>query len=705
MTESHRTMPHDFTPPPTRRAGTVDTLHGVGVSDPYRWLEDGQDPEVIAWTRAQDAASTRFLGALPGRALVEDRLTDLHQVEEVMNAQLAGGRIFTLIRKRGNQQPTLFVRSGEDGEDRPVLDIEHEDPGCLRGLDWWYPSQDGRMLAYGVSHGGDEWSLLRVRDVDSGRDLDDAIPRVRSASIAWLPDSTGFLYTRYPQPGEVPGGEDLYFRRIYRHVLGTLWEDDPLVLGEGRPATDRPGVLLDDAGRWLVVYVDHGWAKTEIFVMDLLRPQEGFRDITPPDESAHELIGIHDGVLYSQTHAGAPNGQVLAYHLAETADGWDAVIPERDDRIIEQVASTAFGFVTVELQDASPVVRRYARDGSALGDVQLSEIGRIDFVRGAPDAGFAILAFSSFVRPATLLAVDDAGPVRELVPSDIPPGFDPDSYEIVQEWFTLRDGTRAPMFLVHRRDIQRDGSAPTVLHGYGGFRVVMGSRYWPDVPVWLEHGGVFVTACLRGGGEFGMEWHRAGMLERKQNVFDDVIAAAEHLVEIGVTSPEHLGVRGASNGGLLAGAAITQRPDLFRAARSSMPLLDMLRYHRFQIARTWIPEYGSADDPEQFRYLYDYSPYHHVEEGIAYPALLLTCALNDSRVDPMHARKMTARLQAATSGGPDRPILLRAEEDAGHGAGQPLDALVREDTDAWTFFGWALGMNWEPRGQGMPSPR
>jgi prolyl oligopeptidase len=276
----------------------------------------------------------------------------------------------------------------------------------------------------------------------------------------------------------------------------------------------------------------------------------------------------------------------------------------------------------------------------------------------------------------------------------MPAGFDPADYVIAEEWFTSRDGTRIPMFLVHRRDLVRDGAAPTVLHGYGGFRVVMGSLYWSDLPVWLEHGGVYATACLRGGGEFGMEWHRAGMLERKQNVFDDVIAAAEHLIAIGVTSPKHLGVRGASNGGLLAGAAITQRPDLFRAARSAMPLLDMLRYHLFQIARIWIPEYGCADDPDQFRYLYDYSPYHHVEEGVAYPALLLTCALNDSRVDPMHARKMAARLQAATSGGADRPILLRADEEAGHGAGQPLDSRVREDADAWTFFGWALGIDW-----------
>lgn len=688
-------MPSDFNPPPARRTDTADILHGVRVPDPYRWLEDPDDPEVVAWTHAQDDASTAFLESLPGRSLVRDRLFELHQVEEVMDARIAGGMIFTLIRKRGHQQPSLFVREGDRGEDRLILNLSEEDPTCVRGLDWWYPSRDGRSLAYGVSHGGDEWSTLRVRDVETGLDHEEAIPRVRSASIAWFPDGTGFWYTRYPSPDGEPGGHAPYLRQVYRHVLGTPWEDDPLVWGEGRAEAERPGVLVDDDGRWLVVNVDHGWARTEIFLMDLQRPDDGFRDITPPGESTHDLVCIQGDMLYSLTHAGAPNGQLIACPLPEDARDWVEVIPGRDDRCIEQVAGTAFGFVTVELQDALPVVRRYARDGSGLGSVELPEIGTIEFLQGSTASGYAILAFSSFVRPATLLAVNDAGPVRELVPSDIPPGFDPANYEIAQEWFTSRDGTRAPMFLVHRRGLRRDGRAPTVLHGYGGFRVVMGSRYWPDVPVWLEHGGVFVTACLRGGGEFGMEWHRAGMLERKQNVFDDVIAAAEHLVASGLTSPRHLGVRGASNGGLLAGAAITRRPDLFRAARSSMPLLDMLRYHRFQIACTWIPEYGSADDPEQFRYLYDYSPYHRVEDGVAYPAVLLTCALNDSRVDPMHARKMAARLQAATAVGADRPILLRADADAGHGAGQPLDALVREDTDAWTFFGWALGIDWE----------
>lgn len=687
-------MHRDFTPPATPRGNTVDQIHDVEVPDPYRWLEDSSDPDVVRWTRNQNDASAAFLRSLPGRNAIEVRLSDLLQVEQVNEARIAGGIIFTLRRERGRQQPTLFIRDGINGEDRPLLDLSTEDESGQLGLDWWHPSPDGSLIAYGVSPGGNEWSTLRVRDVATGSDHAERIPRVRSASIAWFPDGSGFYYTRYPQPGDVPPGQEHYFRRVYRHELGTPHEDDPLVWGEERPATELPSVALDESNRWLVVNVDHGWSRTEIFVMDLDRPDGGFRDITPQGEATHEIIALHDGVLYSRTHSGAPNGQLVACRLTDGAFAWTVVIPERDGVVLEQVAPTAFGFVTAELENAIPVVRQYAHDGTVLGDVALPEIGAIELLEGDPASGVALVLFSSFVRPATLLAVDRAGEAREVVPPDFPEGFDPGDYEIVQEWFTSRDGTRVPMFLAHRRGMERDGSAPAILHGYGGFRVVMGSVYWPEVPLWLERGGVYAVPCLRGGGEFGMEWHRAGMLERKQHVFDDIIASAEHLLDAGVTSADRLGVRGASNGGLMVGAAITQRPELFRAAKSAVPLLDMLRYHLFQIARIWIPEFGSAEDPDQFAYLSRYSPYHRVRDGVVYPATLLTCALNDTRVDPMHARKMAARLQAATAGGPDRPILLRVEEEAGHGAGQPLDARVREAADTWAFFGWALGMEW-----------
>lgn len=686
-------MPTPFVPPPTRRDDLIEALHGVSVPDPYRWLEDGEDPAVARWTREQDAASTRFLHSLPGRGQIEARLGALLGLGEVQDARVAGKALFTLRRERGREQPTLVVRDGFDGEDRSLVDLSAEAPDAVLGLDWWYPSADGALLAYGVSEGGDEWSDLRVRDVASGRDLDERIPRVRSASIAWFPDNTGFYYTRYPRSGEVPAGMENYCRRVYRHALGTAWIDDPLVWGEGRGETELPNVQLDPDGRWLVIDVDFGWARTEIYAQDLHRPGDGFREITPPGGSTHEITCLRDGVLYSRTHSEAPNGRLVGCRLAG-GDTWQVIVPERAGAVLEQVAPTSGGFVTAEIERALPVVRRYVVDGTPLGDVALPGIGSVPFVHGAVTSDVAVVGYHSFLTPTSVLAVDGEEPVREIMRPELPDGFDPTDYTISREWYASKDGTEVPMFIVHRAGIERNGRNPTLLHGYGGYGVVTGSRYVPDLPLWLEAGGVYASPCLRGGGEFGMGWHLDGMLDRKHHTFDDMIAAAEHLIATGMTSPDHLGVRGVSNGGLVVGAAITRRPELFRAVRAAMPLMDMLRYHLFKIARIWIPEYGSAEDPDQFAYLARYSPYHQVRDGVAYPATLLTCALNDSRVDPLHARKMAARLQAATSGGADRPVLLRADDEAGHGAGKPISQQQTEIADMWAFFGWALGVHW-----------
>lgn len=681
----------------TRRESVVDVLHGHEIQDPYRWLEDGSSDETRAWTREQNARTEAILAGVPGRERLEEQLRELLQVGSVSGAQEIRGRFFYTRREGSQDQAVLYAREGLGGEERALLDPSAQGEHALVALDWWEPSHDGARLAYGVSEGGDEWSALHVINVDTGEQLGDAIPRARAASVAWLPDNSGFYYTRYPLPGTVPDDELNYHRRVYFHEIGSDYQDDPLIFGSDRPKERLSAVSIDPTGRWLVVEENEGWTRTEIFVLDRQREAVGFRNITPAGAVIHHVLGIDEDVLYDLTQWQAPNGQIAAFSLeTENADvhaGWSTVISERDDRVIEHAALTRGGIITGELEAAIGKVRRYGRDGAPLGDLALPGIGSVVSVHASQLSDTVVVGYQSFVQPPTALVYqgDDNAPI-ELSPLALPEGFDPDECEIRQVWYASKDGQNISMFLVHRKGLELDGSNPVYLTGYGGFNVTRGSEYQSVLPFWVQHGGVFALPNLRGGAEYGAAWHEAGMLGEKQNTFDDFIAAAEYLIAEGYTRSGRLGIAGGSNGGLLVGAAITQRPDLFRAAICMVPLLDMIRYHLFRIARVWIPEYGSSEDPEQFAWLRAYSPYQAVREGVDYPATLLTLGENDSRVDPMHARKMTAMLQHATASGPDRPILLRAESEAGHGQGKPLWMRVKESADLWGFMCWQLGV-------------
>ncbi|HEV2072472.1 MAG TPA: prolyl oligopeptidase family serine peptidase [Thermomicrobiales bacterium] len=692
---------HDMEATPsiaTRREDVVEVLHGHQIHDPYRWLEDGSSDETRAWTRDQNARTEAVLAGIPGREQLEGQLRELLQVGSVTGARETGGRFFYTRREGSQDQAVLYVREGLDGEERTLLDPSAQGEHGLVALDWWEPSHDGTRLAYGVSQGGDEWSVLHVFDVGTGEDLDEAIPRARAASVAWLPDNNGFYYTRYPLPGSVPDGELHYHRRVFFHLIGSDYHDDPLVFGGDRPKELLPAVSIEPTGRWVIVEENEGWIRTGIYVLDRQHEEAGFRDITPDGAAIHEVLGIDNGVLYDLTQWQAPNGQIAAYSLENGNEkgqaAWSTVVAGREDRVIEYAAITPGGIVTGELEAAMGKVRRYGRDGSSRGDLGLPGIGSITGLHASPSSDIVVVGYQSFVQPPTALVYqgDDQAPV-ELSPVAPPPGFDPDTCEIRQVWYASKDGQNISMFLVHRKGLELDGSNPVYLTGYGGFNVTRGSEYQPALPFWLGHGGVFALPNLRGGAEYGAAWHEAGMLAVKQNTFNDFIAAAEYLIAEGYTRPERLGIAGGSNGGLLVGAVVTQRPELFRAAICMVPLLDMLRYHLFRIARLWIPEYGSSEDAEQFAWLHAYSPYHAVREGVEYPAMLLTLGENDSRVDPMHARKMTALLQRATGSGADRPILLRAESDAGHGQGKPLWMRVQEAADLWGFMSWQLGID------------
>jgi prolyl oligopeptidase len=674
-------------PPVSRRDPIVDLLHGVAVEDPYRWLEDGDSAEVASWTAEQERFAREFLDGCPGRAAIRTRLGGLFAIGTIAAPDPHRGRYFYQKRTGAQEQPVLYVRERRDGEDRVLLDPARLSADATSALDWYYPSPDGRLLAYGTSEGGSEKSTLRLRDVDSGADVADRIPNTRAASLEWRPDGSGFFYTRYPEPGSVPAGEENYHRRVYEHTLGRDPASDPLLFGEGREPEDWPSVHLSPDGRWLAVSVSRGWTRTDVYLNDLASDR-GFTTVVEGVESLFGVTLRNDRLLLHTNHE-APRYRLLTADLARPSpESWRELIPE-GPAVMEGVAAIGDRLVVQWLSDASSRLSLHASDGRRVRDLPLPTIGSVAGLTGEWDGDEAFFGFSSFAVPPAVYRLDLAtgeAALWQRVSADV----DPDAYRVRLVHYPSRDGTRISMFLVDRKDRPTDGRGAAILTGYGGFAVSHTPAFGRSLLLLLDSGALYAVAHLRGGGEYGEAWHRAGMLGDKQNVFDDFAAAADHLVGEGHCAKDRLAILGGSNGGLLVGAALTQRPELFRAVVCQVPLLDMLRYPLFRIARLWVPEYGSPDDPEAFRWLHAYSPYHHVTEGKAYPAVLLTTGESDSRVDPMHARKMAARLQAASSSG--RPVLLRVETRAGHGQGKPISKVLDEWTDVWSFVFAELGL-------------
>ena len=708
----------------TRTAPRVDDYHGTEVADPYRWLEDGDSDEVRAWTERENARTKDFIDASAGvlRGELHARIAELLQIGFTLPPAVrttTGGarRYFHQRRVKLEAHPILYVRDGTSGADRALLDPAPMSADGTTAVDWWNPSHDGALVAWGRSEGGSEESTLYVRDVVTGEDLADAIPYTQHATVAWMPDGKSFFYSRYPTPGTVPPGDEKYFCKIHRHVLGRGAEHDEIVFGEGQGKLDVPSVDISPDGRWLVVRVHKGWERSEVHVCDLARAG-AFVDgklagaqwtaIAQGRDALFEPIATSE-CLYVLTNDGAPRyrlfeiawTQVAA--AAESRDVWREIVAETSD-VLGDVAVTKSTLVASYLHDASSRIERFARDGAPLGPVALPAIGSAS-VSARPEDDEVFVGFTSHVTPYEVHRLDartGALTIWDTVGAGLPAAR---GVKVSMMHATSKDGTRIPMFVIERdgaRDANGavvadgaggDATRPCVLYGYGGFNLSQTPAFSARALLFVERGGVWVNAVLRGGGEFGEEWHRGGMLDKKQNVFDDFIACAEALVANGVTRPDKLAIMGGSNGGLLVAAAVTQRPELFRVGLSFVPLTDMLRYHHFRIGKLWIPEYGSADDPEQFEFLYAYSPYHRVRDGVRYPSMLFTTAESDSRVDPMHARKMAARMQAVVAGdGEGRPILLRVERRAGHGAGKPVGKLVDEAAEELAFMMHELGM-------------
>ncbi len=677
--------------PESPRRPVVDEIHGRTIVDHYRWLEDDQDPEVVRWSRAQNDLTERVLGSRPEREVFHDQLVHLLAGDTVGSAVIRENRVFFTYRMGSQDQPALYIRDlVEEGSQRVLVD-----PNPLSGegtvsLDWWHVSPGGNLVAYGLSQDGDEWSTLRVIRVDGGEILPLEIPRTRHSSVAWDSDEGGFHYTRYPQKGDVPEGEEDYHRRVFYHKLGTDPLNDPMVFGEGRAKEDSYFISRSTGGRYLLLIANQGWNRGDVYVQE-----EGQTEFTPIATGEDALFWgqIVDRTLFLLTNYRAPRYRVVAVDLTDPKpSSWREVIPENEEMTLQVMRVSGGRLLVAGLVDASSRLSIHEVDGTRVMDVDPGTLGTVSDLAAEPGNPVALVRFESFFQAPTLYRIHmGTGQMSPWLQSHSP--IDPGLVEINQVFYRSRDGTRVPMFIMHRKDLELHGPAPTLLTGYGGFNISRTPTYSPAQYPWIERGGIFALANLRGGSEYGEQWHRGGMMENKQNVFDDFIAAGEYLVGEGYTDKEHLGIMGRSNGGLLVGAAMTQRPDLFRAVICGVPLLDMVRFHRFLIANMWTSEYGSPDDPAAFEWIYDYSPYHHVKEGEEYPGVYLFTASSDTRVHPLHARKMTALLQYATRRDPtERPVLLTVESAAGHGAGKPVGKVVSEQASILAFLAWQLGL-------------
>src|SRR5580693_767211 len=679
-------------PPKAEVRAVEENMHGTKVVDNYRWLEDGTNSETQKWVAEEMTYTRSVLDPLAGRDAIHKRLTELLHIGDIGVPRMAGKYYFYTRRDGMQNQPVLYVREGVDGKDRGLVDVNQLSADGTTALDWFYPSEHGKYVAYGTSSSGSEMSTLHIIDTRTGSVLPDTIERTRAASIAWSLDSSGFYYTRYPNKGDVPEGQERYNRHVFYHLLGTDPATDSPIFGEGRDPEDFPGVSLDNDGKLLLITVSQGFTKTELFLMDLKKGTPPTRITT--GRNFLYSASVYNGRVYIVTNEDAPRFRMFATEAGEyDRDDWKEVIPQTGGVLKDASLWGGKIFAQYE-QNASSQLKVFDLEGRNVRDLALPAIGTVFGSGGKWDHDEIFYGFESFTAAPSIYRYDLKGMSTSLWAKVDAPGIDPAAYAVEQEWYRSKDGTRVPMFLVHKKGLKREGDNPTLLTGYGGFNVSLTPEFDSDIYLWLEHGGVYAVANLRGGAEFGEDWHRAGMLDKKQNVFDDMIAAAEFLISEKYTDKGHLAIWGGSNGGLLVGAMITQRPDLFRAAVCDVPLLDMLHYQNFQIARQWIPEYGTAEDLAQFKWLYAYSPYHHVKSGVEYPAVLFMTADSDSRVDPMHARKMTALMQASAANGGSRvrPILLRVENSAGHGEGTPVSKQIEEGTDVWGFLFWQLGV-------------
>ncbi len=675
--------------PETARGDVVDTYFGEEVADPYRWLEDLHSEAVAAWVEAQNAVSQPFLEAIPQRELIKQRLTELWNYERFGLPDKEGGRYFFERNDGLQDQDVLYVAETIDREPRVLIDPNtFSDDGTI-SLAWWTPSPDGRWIAYSTSDGGTDWKTWHIRNVDTGEDLGDLVGRCKFTGASWSTDSAGFYYSRYPA-GEDGKGDGSKTTSVYYHLAGTPQDEDEHVYTIPGETAKNPYATVTEDGRYLVLTNLLGYDANDVYVIRLGTQRGEPAPIFDQWDARYNFVGNEGDTFFFWTNKDAPKGRIIAVDLGLRGDGnFREIVPQRE----ETLSSAAFvgGHVIGRyLRDAHSLIRIHDTDGAFVREAALPGMGTVRGFGGHADDPETFFSYTDFTTPTTIYRYSIDSDESTVFARSEPP-IDLEGYEHRQVFFSSKDGTRVPMFIVHRTGIDLDGQNPTLLYGYGGFNSSRTPSYRTSRMVWLEMGGVLVIANIRGGGEYGREWHLAGTKLQKQNVFDDFIAAAEWLIDNGYTSPKKLAIQGGSNGGLLVGAVMTQRPELFGAALPAVGVLDMLRYHLPSAnARQWASDFGLSENEDEYRALLAYSPYHNTAEGACYPPTLITTADHDDRVVPWHSFKFGSAMQHAQ--GCDNPILVRVETRAGHGAGKPTWMRIEEIADQWAFLAKELEM-------------
>jgi prolyl oligopeptidase len=670
-------------PPSTRAEVIEETLHGQKISDPYRWLEQEKAPEVQQWMKAQDDFARAQLHQMPGRDALMKRYTELLYFDSISPPAKRAGRYFYSRTHKDKEKGIVYWKQGEKGAEKVLIDPNGWSTDGTVSLGGWNPSWDGKKVVYQKKPNAADEATLYVLDVDTGKVSEiDVIEGGKYASPSWTPDGKGFYYVWLPTDPSIPVSERPGYAEARFHKLGTDPKTDLKIRERTGDPTTFQGIYLSRDGKYLFSTVDHGWNSNDVYVQRLGKDKT-FKPLVL-SKDARYAVDVWRDAFYVSTDEGAPNKRVFKVDPAKLdRKDWKELVPE-DKTATLQSSTIVGGHLALEyMHKAASELRIHSLDGKLVRKIELPGIGTASNLAGLEDDDETYYAFSSFTQPRQVFKASVKSGKSELwAKIEVP--VDPSPYTVEQVWYPSKDGTQISMFLVHRKDLKRDGSNPTLLYGYGGFDVSITSAFSSFIYPWLEAGGVYATANLRGGGEYGKAWHDAGKGAHKQNVFDDFIGAAEYLVREKYTSPEKLAVRGGSNGGLLVSAVMVQRPDLFKSVICAVPLIDMVRYHLYGSGKTWISEYGSAENPDDFKHIFPYSPYSHVKRGTSYPALLMMSADHDDRVDPMHARKFTAAVQNA--GPANGPQLLRIEMNAGHGGADQVRRNIESSADQIAFL-------------------
>ncbi len=676
--------------PNTAKVDCVDVYHGVSVADPYRWLEDADSPQTAAWVEAQNAVTFDFLNTIPARETIKNRLTQIWNYERYGVPFRHGNRYF-LGKNTGLQNQSVLYSVKQLGDPLEVLldpnTLSEDGTVALSGYAW---SEDGKYFAYATSASGSDWQQWYVRDVETGKDLEDHLRWVKFSEASWRKDNSGFYYSRYDEPNEATQFQDTnYYQKLYFHQLGTSQSEDILVYE--RPDQKEWGFSgeVSEDGNYLIISVSQGTdPKNRVFYQSLQDPNSEVIPLIPEPDASYGFVDNHGPLFWFVTDKEATRSRLIAIDIHDP-EKMIEIIPESEETL-QGVTILDEKFVATYLKDARTQVKIFNLDGSFFRELALPGIGSAFGFTGKRSDQETFYAFSSFTTPNTIYRYDmTSGESTVLFQPNV--DFNPKDYTTEQVFYTSKDGTQIPMFLSHKKGMSLDSNNPTYLYGYGGFNIPLTPSFSASTLIWMELGGIYAVANLRGGGEYGEAWHQAGTKLNKQNVFDDFIAAGEWLIDKNYTKTEKLAIGGGSNGGLLVGAAMTQRPDLFAAALPAVGVLDMLRFQLFTIGWAWVSDYGSSDNPEEFQALYAYSPLHNLKPGTSYPATMITTADHDDRVVPAHSFKFAAALQSAHQG--SNPVLIRIETKAGHGAGKPTTKIIEEAADRWGFLVKVLEMD------------